>query len=309
MMIAPAVMAAALTFDFQGLSVITPWKSPAEDIARVWVFLPDTSASGEMAHRATLRLPKRSVVGEDWNGSGSWNLDGYVLSVYREGVKESPDQLRTWGLGAEPSPWESLRWVPNLTRVVPDGRIATNPFADRHAIAAIKLSDGDLDAAPPRHSFPNLVWKVEPATPEYQQAFTDTVRYRVDLKDAATELRLEPVPGGNKPVKRIRLVTTADITATVTHLLPQDASTIRSLPKERSEHETGAKATHASAAAGLFADKASRDRVAAINARPSSPREIGGDPLCDSLIFNIKPRPGPEPCIRCLIDLAPASIR
>jgi hypothetical protein len=257
----------------------------------------NTPASGVRPHQATLSLPKGSVLGADWNGSGIWNLDGYVLSVYREGVKEAPDQLRTWGVGQEPSPWESLRWVLNLNRVVPDGRISSNPFADRHAIAAVKLSDGDLDAAAPIHSYPNRVWIVEPATPEYRQAFTDTVRYRVDLKDAATELRLDPVPGGDKPAKRIRLVTKDDIIATVTHLPPKGESTM--------------KTPHAAAAAGLFADQASRDRVAGIKVRPSGPREIGGEPLCDSLIVNIKPLPGPGPgpCIRCVIDLAPAYIR
>ena len=53
-----AVMAAVLTLDLQGLNVITPWQSPTEGIARVWVFLPDTSASGEMRHRATLQAPE-----------------------------------------------------------------------------------------------------------------------------------------------------------------------------------------------------------------------------------------------------------
>jgi hypothetical protein len=297
MMIAPAVMAAMLAVDFQGLNVITPWKSPAEGTARVWVFLPNTSGAGMRPHRATLRLAKGSVLGEDWNGSGTWNLDGYVLSVYREGVKEAPDQLRTWGAGAEESPWESLHWVLNLNRIVPNGRIATDPFAGKHAIAAIKLSDGDLDGAAPRHGYPNQVWVVEPAMPEYQQAFTDTIRYRIDLKGAATELRLEPVPGGDKPAKRIRLVTTADITATVTHLPPRGVSKM--------------KTAHASAAAGLFADEASRDRIKAITVRPRPsrpPGALGGDPLCDSLIFNIRPVP-PTPCIQCLIDLGPASIR
>jgi hypothetical protein len=298
MMIAPAVMAAALTIDFQGLSVITPWKSPTDGTARVWVFLPDTSQPGMMAHRARLSLAKGSVLESDWkpdstgpNDSGVWDLEGFVLSVYREGVKESPDKLLTSAAGKEESPWQNLRWVLNLSRIVPNGRIERNPFGEKHAIAAIKLSDGDLDAAPPRHAHPYEIWIVEPATPQYKQAFTDTVRYRVDLKDTSTELRLDPVPGGNKPAKRIRLVTKGsnpEIGATVTYL-PLGKSTM--------------KAGHVSAAALLFADRASRDRVAAASVQHV--HEIGGDPLCDSLVVNLKPMPGP--CIRCAIDLAPAS--
>lgn len=296
MLIAPALMAAALTLDLQGLTVITPWKSTTESTARVWVFLPNTSDRGMIRHRATLVLERGAVVADDWqpqserpDGRGVWDIEGYVLSVYREGVKESPDRLLTWASGKEPHPWESLRWVLNLNRVVPNGRIAQDPFANQHAIAAVKLSDGDLDATEPRGSHAGQIWVVEPVAEKYQQAFTDTVRYKVDLKDAASELRLDPVPGGNKPSRRIRLVTTKDITATIVHL-----------PEGKSPVTNG----HASAAAGLLADKASRDRVASMTVHPGAP-DMGGNPLCDSLIFNIRPRPQPT-CIRCAIDLAPA---
>jgi hypothetical protein len=56
------------------------------------------------------------------------------------------------------------RWVLNLDRVVPDARIVSNPLA--HAIAAIKLSHGDLNGAPPKSTNPSQIWVVEPAVPD-----------------------------------------------------------------------------------------------------------------------------------------------
>jgi hypothetical protein len=287
-----------LTLDLQGLTVITPWKSPNESVARVWVFLPNTSEHGMVPHRATLVLKKGSCAAEDWkpdvhspNESGVWNLEGYVLSVYREGVKESPDHLLTWGDGKEPLPWESLRWVLDLNRIVPNGRIANDPFENHHAIAAIKLSDGGLNGVAPRGPLPGQVWVVQPATPAYEQAFTDTVRYTVDLKNSPAELHLDPVPGGSKPRKRIRVVTTQPVTATVMHL-----------PQRPSHHGSG----HASAAAALM-DKASRDVVASITVTPSSiTGDMGGDPLCDVIRVNIPLPVGP--CILCPIELKSAGI-
>lgn len=296
MFIAPAVMAAALTFDLAGLSVITPWKSPAESAARVWVFFPNTSKhQGMPPHRATLVLDKSVVVADDWHptsqdgSKGVWDLDGYVLSVYRDGVTELPNQLYTWALGSEPHPWESLRWVLNLDRVVPDARIVSNPFA--HAIAAMKLSDGDLTGAPPKSTNPSQTWIVEPAVDRYQQAFTDTVRYTIDLKDRAAELRLEPIPGGNRQPRRIRLVPGKNVAATLSHLPRQ--STVAN--------------GHASAAADLM-DGASRDKVAAIKVRRGD-TDMGGDPLCDALIVHIPVPPGGGGCIRCAISLGPAGVR
>jgi hypothetical protein len=298
MFIVPAIMAAALTLDLQGLTVITPWKSPTESTARVWVFLPNTSQHpGMPPHRATLVLDKSAVVADDWHpnspgqgNTGVWNLEGYVLSVYREGVTESPNQLYTWAVGSEPHPWESLRWVLNLDRVAPEARIVSNPFA--HAIAAIKLSDGDLNGAPPKTTNPSQIWVVEPAVPKYQQAFTDTVRYTIDLKDRAAELRLEPVPGGKQPPKRIRLVTGKNVAATLAHV-PERPSTVVN--------------GHASAAAGLM-DGASHDKVAGIKVRRGD-TDMGGDPLCDALVVHIPVPPGGGGCIRCAISLGPAGVR
>jgi len=290
MIIAPAILAAALTLDFQGLSVITPFRSPAENVSRVWVFLPSTSG---MPHRATLVLEKAAVLGEDWrpdlpgaNNTGSWYLEGYVLSVYRDGVKDSPDQIRMWAPGKEQSPWESLHWVLDLGRVAPNGRIAADPFAGNRAVAAIKLADGDLDGAAPGLSRQRQMFIVQPTEPKYEQAFTDTVRYTVDLKDAATELRLDPVPGGKKPAKRIRLVPKVPVHASVMHL-PERGSTASS---------------HASAAASLFADEESRGRIGRMNVGRTV--DIPGSPICDPFIIHIGPRPGP--CTKCFIDLAPA---
>jgi hypothetical protein len=49
---------------------------------------------------------------EDWNGSGVWNLKGFVVSVYREGVQEKPSEIKTPRPGYQQHPWETLNWTP-----------------------------------------------------------------------------------------------------------------------------------------------------------------------------------------------------
>src|SRR5262249_29118816 len=110
--------------------------------------------------------------------------------------------------------------------------------------------------------------------------------------DSATELRLEPVPGGGKPAKRIRLVQGKNVAATLVHL-----------PDRKSTVANG----HASVAADLMSDKATRARVASVKVRRGD-TDMGGDPMCDSLIIRIPPPKG-DGCIRCAIDLRPATIR
>lgn len=286
MMFIPLIAAAALTIDFQGLHVVTPWKE-ANDSARVWVFLPDTSGKGVAPHKAYLVLPKEAVDPRDSTPDGRWDLSGYVLSIHRKDIKDAPGQIFTTGPGREEYPWESLHWVLDLDRIAPYARLLDNPFAKGGAFAAVKLADGELVAVAPSFKRPEDAWIVQPAT-DYKQALTDTVRYRIDLKDAATELHLDPVPGSGKAKKRIRLLTGpgSSISAKVLHL---------------PDHLTKGPA-HARAVAGMIADQASKAKIQALSV--SHLTDMGGDPLCGSMLVHIWPPKGPEPCTRCQIDVA-----
>ena len=289
MMFVPLIAAAALTFDFQGLHVVTPWKA-ANDSARVWVFIPDTSGGGVAPHKAYLVLPKEAVDPRDSTPDGRWDLSGYVLSIYRKDIKDAPDQIFTTGPGREASPWQSLHWVLDLDRIAPSARLLDNPFAKGGAFAAVKLADGELDAVAPTRN-PDAMWIVQPAT-DYKQALTDTVRYRIDLKDAATELRLDPIPGGGKTQRRIRLVTTpgSSITAKVVHM---------------PDHPMRPGPPHARSVSGMIADQASKAKIQALSV--SNPNDMGGDPLCGSMLVHIYPPKGPGPCTMCQIDVTRTS--
>jgi hypothetical protein len=288
MSIVTLILATALTIDFRGVGLITPWKSADDGARRVWVFLPATGTDMPR-HHPKLLLPKESVVSEDWkarDGAGGWfqpgvwNLDGYVLSIYREGTREAPEALRTPAPAYERTPWQSLHWMLNLDRIAaPDGRIKDDLLSS-DVSAAIKLSEGVVEAvAPKRKERADIIWTVTPAE-NYQQAFTDTVRYRLDLPDTATELRLDPLPGKQLRAKRIRLLKGRDVNAMVTH---EPDSKPRSFT------------SHAPVLANLFADKQSADRIKAITVMSTDWMKMGGDPLCDFPIFHMLPQPRPGP--------------
>jgi hypothetical protein len=285
----PLVLAAALTIDFSGLGLLAPWQAPG-DAPRVWAFMPDAVENGSVDHTALLTIPKRFVRQEDWNGSGVWRLKGFVVSVYREGVQEKPQELKTPRPGYQQDPWETLNWALNLDRIVPNAQIIKDPFGSKGTIAAFKLTDGTLTAVAPgrRTRGPGQSWQVTsgpghaPLSPQatqgraYLQPFTDTIRYVVELGQGATEIRLEPLPGKGGASKRIRLVPDASgsVTATVTHL-----------PSTVSAH---AGHSHVTALGGLIAGS-DADKVSGLGF--FRPEDLGGDPLCVFAIAHVLEHP------------------
>lgn len=300
----PLVLAAALTIDFTGLGLLAPWKAPEEATARVWAFLPNAAGNGSADHTAKLTIPRRFVRQEDWNGSGVWDLKGFVVSVYRDGVQEKPLEIKTPRPGYQQDPWETLNWTLNLDRIVPGARIVPNPFGPNGAIAAFKLTDGTLTALPPgnKNHGPGQKWEVTSGPSHaplatlstegraYEQAFADTIRYVVDLPQAPAEIRLDPLPGKTGTSKRIRLVPDAsgNVTATVSHLPVQTAPPRRGARRAVPAHVDRG---HVKALGGLFVGSDAAT-VSALNF-VSRPTDLGGDPICVFAIAHLLRNPCP----------------
>ncbi|HUL76012.1 MAG TPA: hypothetical protein VL691_02015 [Vicinamibacteria bacterium] len=239
-------MSVALSIVFTGLCAVVADgdRAPAE------VLLVDASRVGEVggvaipAHAPTLVVsldalanaassgPTRVVLAGSGGGLseqlGIWDLTGSEVRIrVQEGKTEGPAAARPHAASSWPEPprdldnpdaWRDLRFVPNMSRIVGDGRIdpalvAPVGLSNRlpGAVSArIHLEGGRLEAGMPTqhgHRADVFEFRGRGEAPKLRQAMTDVVRWGLETDAGAVVIEISPVDGG--PARRLVLAPSA----------------------------------------------------------------------------------------------------
>ena len=226
-------MCVALSIVFTGLCAVVANgdRAPAE------VLLVDASHVGEVGgvaipgHAPTLVVsldaltnapssgPTRVVLGPGGGLSeqlGIWDLSGSEVRIRVQGGKTEATARPSRVTSSWPEPprdpndpeaWSDLRYVPDMGRIVGDGRIAPALLSakggstglPRPISARIHLDGGRLEAGMPTqhaHRAEVFEFRGRGEASKLRQAMTDVVRWSLEAEAGAVVIEIAPVDGG-----------------------------------------------------------------------------------------------------------------
>jgi len=158
---------------------------------------------------------------------GIWDLTGSEVRIRVQGGKTEatarPSRVASsWPEAPrdpnDPEAWNDLRYVPNMGRLVGDGRIdpallganGGSTGLPRPISARIHLDGGRLEAGMPTqhaHRADVFEFRGRGEAPKLRQAMTDVVRWSLEADGGAVVIEIAPADGG--PVRRLVLAPSA----------------------------------------------------------------------------------------------------